>query len=331
VRGEIGPGDIFAIIAYFTMLQGRINIFLSSLTNFQTALVKTERSIEVLSEEIKAEPEQICRVDVKNIEGTIKLSDVSFQYPSNLSNFNLLNINLSASRENPIGIVGLSGSGKSTIIKLLTGLYSNYEGLIQIDGQDIKNFSPRQLRDCIGILSQDPFIFDASVKENISLGCEQATDAEIIKAAKIANAHSFIKELADGYDTIVGENGAKLSGGQKQRLALARVLLKNPKILILDEPTSSIDSESQKAIIDALSEVTKDRTTIIITHQFPILQLVKYIYVFEKGQIVEQGTHESLLRNNKWYYKLWNNQYNANIGKPGAELPSFHSKLLAAE
>nr|WP_274540116.1 ATP-binding cassette domain-containing protein [Pseudoclostridium thermosuccinogenes] len=147
----------------------------------------------------------------------------------------------------------------------------------------------------------------------------------------MANAHSFIKELADGYDTIVGENGAKLSGGQKQRLAPARVLLKNPKILILDEPTSSIDSESQKAIIDALSEVTKDRTTIIITHQFPILLLVKYIYVFEKGQIVEQGTHESLLRNNKWYYKLWNNQYNANIGKPGAELPSFHSKLLAAE
>lgn len=166
------------------MLQGRINIFLSSLTNFQTALVKTERSIEVLSEEIEAEPDQICRMDVKNIEGTIKLSDVSFQYPSNLSNFNLLNINLSASRENPIGIVGLSGSGKSTIIKLLTGLYSNYEGLIQIDGQDIKNFSPRQLRDCIGILSQDPFIFDASVKKIYPLAANKPPMPKLLRPQK---------------------------------------------------------------------------------------------------------------------------------------------------
>ena len=203
-----------------------------------------------------------------------------------------------------MALVGQSGSGKSTIANLVTRFYDVNEGEISIDNTNIKNIKKKSLRSLIGLVTQDSILFNDSVKKNIGLGKENATDKEIIEAAKIANAHDFIMELPEGYNTNIGDSGNKLSGGQKQRLSIARAVLKNPPIMILDEATSALDTESERLVQDALEKMMRNRTSIVIAHRLSTIQKANNIIVLQKGEIVEQGSQKELLAKGETYKKL---------------------------
>ena len=203
-----------------------------------------------------------------------------------------------------VALVGQSGSGKSTIANLMTRFYDVNEGEIKIDGIDIREFTKKSLRNLMGLVTQDSILFNDTVKNNIGLGKEEATEEEIIEAAKIANAHDFISELPQGYNTNIGDSGNKLSGGQKQRLSIARAVLKNPPIMILDEATSALDTESERLVQDALEKMMQNRTSIVIAHRLSTIQNADTIVVLQKGEIVEQGSHAQLMDKDGVYKKL---------------------------
>lgn len=204
-----------------------------------------------------------------------------------------------------MAFVGMSGGGKSTIVSLIPRFYDATEGTIRMDGHDLKDVTIHSLRDQIGLVLQDSILFSESVKENILMGKPDATDEEVIAAAKAANAHEFITNLPEGYDTKVGERGVKLSGGQKQRIAISRVFLKDPAILILDEATSALDLESEALIQDSLERLAHDRTTLMVAHRLSTITHADQILVIDNGQLAEQGTHEELLKKRGVYYKLF--------------------------
>ena len=207
-----------------------------------------------------------------------------------------------------IGIVGSTGAGKSTLVKLLLRFYDVQAGVIQLDGHDLRDLQLAKLRQAIGFVSQDVFLFHGTVRENITYGSFDASDEQIVEAAKIAEAHDFIMQLADGYDTIVGERGQKLSGGQRQRISIARAVLKDPPVLILDEATSSVDNETEALIQRSLERIAVGRTTIIIAHRLSTVRNADRIFVLERGQLCESGTHDQLLAANGLYASLWNVQ-----------------------
>ncbi|MBT8185948.1 MAG: ATP-binding cassette domain-containing protein, partial [Eudoraea sp.] len=207
-----------------------------------------------------------------------------------------------------VALVGQSGSGKSTIANLVTRFYDVDKGEIKIDGINIKNLSKKSLRNLLGLVTQDSILFNDSVRNNISLGKENASEEEIIAAAKIANAHDFIMDLPDDYNTNIGDSGNKLSGGQKQRLSIARAVLKNPPIMILDEATSALDTESEQLVQDALEKMMLNRTSIVIAHRLSTIQKANTIVVLRQGKIVEQGSHDELLLKEGAYKKLVNMQ-----------------------
>lgn len=231
----------------------------------------------------------------------IVLKNISFKYEDE---YVLKNFNLTVPKGATVALVGQSGSGKSTIANLVTRFYDVNEGEVTIDGTNIKHFSKKSLRSLLGLVTQDSILFNDSVKNNIRLGKENATDADIIEAAKIANAHDFIMELSNGYDTNIGDSGNKLSGGQKQRLSIARAVLKNPPIMILDEATSALDTESERLVQEALEKMMRNRTSIVIAHRLSTIQNADTIVVLNKGEIVEQGSHNELLSQNGTYRKL---------------------------
>ncbi len=234
-------------------------------------------------------------------DSKIELQNISFKYEDG---YVLKNFNLTVHKGHAVALVGQSGSGKSTIANLVTRFYDVNNGEIKIDGTNIKDLTKKSLRNLMGLVTQDSILFNETVKNNISLGKEGATDEEIIEAAKIANAHEFISELPEGYDTNIGDSGNKLSGGQKQRLSIARAVLKNPPIMILDEATSALDTESERLVQDALEKMMRNRTSIVIAHRLSTIQKANTIVVLQKGEIVEQGTHEELLAKNGTYKKL---------------------------
>ncbi|PNX76004.1 ABC transporter B family member 2-like protein [Trifolium pratense] len=243
--------------------------------------------------------------ELTTVEGTIELRKINFSYPSrpNIVIFN--DFNLIVPSRKSLALVGHSGSGKSSIISLILRFYDPTSGKVMIDGKDIKKMDLKSLRKHIGLVQQEPALFATSIYKNILYGKEEASESEVIEAAKLANAHNFISALPDGYKTKAGERGVQLSGGQKQRVAIARAVLRNPKILLLDEATSALDVESERVVQQALDKLMQNRTTIIVAHRLTTIRNADQISVLQDGKIIEQGTHSSLMENIEGaYFKL---------------------------
>jgi len=275
------------------------------LDDYQRSMASTNRVLDLIDTQIKISGGSL-RLDPKKVKGAINFRSVCFKY--NERNDLLKNFNLEISAGSTIGIVGSTGSGKSSLVKLLLRLYALDSGEIELDGVPIREFELVDLRRAIALVNQEFYLFHGTIKENISYGNNEATPTQIKWAAKLAEASEFIERLPYGYDTLVGERGQKLSGGQCQRIALARAILKDAPILILDEATASVDNETEAAIQRSLSKITSNRTTIVIAHRLSTIKNADRIIVMSKGSIVESGTHLSLLKNKGVYSDLWNVQ-----------------------
>lgn len=300
-KGLISTSDLIAYILF-------INVFLNpidKLVNFTEILQKGMTGFDRFLEILDTEPEIVDAEDateLKDVEGTIKFEDVSFSY--NDKTEVLKDINLTISKGQTVALVGPSGGGKTTFCNLIPRFYEISEGRISIDGKDIKSLTLESLRKNIGVVQQDVYMFSGSISDNIMYGKPGATREEVIEAAKLANAHEFIMELENGYDTFVGERGVKLSGGQKQRISIARVFLKNPHVLILDEATSALDNESERLVQDSLRKLAKGRTTLIIAHRLSTIRNADVIVVLTSKGIEEKGTHKELLEKGGVYAAL---------------------------
>ncbi|RYE07133.1 MAG: ATP-binding cassette domain-containing protein, partial [Sphingobacteriaceae bacterium] len=264
----------------------------------------SERVLEILDEKGEDISIKIADNNIKqNITGNVEFDKVVFAYPSRTEITVLKEVSFSAKSGEKIAIVGPSGAGKSTIAGLILQFYHPQNGLILFDGKPASSYSLTDIRNQVAIVPQDVLLFGGTIRENIAYGKLNSSEAEIIKAAERANADQFIKSFPEGYDTIVGERGVKLSGGQRQRIAIARALLKNPSILILDEATSSLDSESERLVQEALEELMKNRTSIIIAHRLSTIREADKIIVLEKGKVKESGTHEELIKHEGGLYR----------------------------
>jgi len=293
--GVIDAGELFSFVIYSGFIGGTIGGLANVFTEIQKFLGATEELFEILNEkeEILVEPGHIGEKDV--ITGKITFVNLSFSYPSRPDEKVLKNINLTIPRNKMIAIVGSSGAGKSTIASLMLRLHEPTSGDILFDNRNSRDFSLSSLRSQIALVPQDVFLFGGSIRENIAYGKPGAAEEDILKAAEKANAMEFISRFPDKLETIVGERGTQLSGGQRQRIAIARAVLKNPRILILDEATSSLDSESERLVQDALEKLLVGRTSIVIAHRLSTIRKANMILVIENGEIVEKGTHEELI------------------------------------
>jgi ATP-binding cassette subfamily B protein len=278
---------------------------------YQRAMASTQRVMDLLDTPIRIRSGEIPLPSEK-IRGEIRFEGVEFAYGGRPPAIENLSLAIPAGQT--IAIVGSTGSGKSTLVKLLLRFYEIQSGTIYLDGTDIRSIYLGDLRRSIGLVSQEVFLFHGTVRENIAYGSPDATERKIIRAAQIAEAHEFISQLPGGYETIVGERGQKLSGGQRQRLAIARAILKDPPILILDEATSAVDNETEAAIARSIEKIAQNRTTIAIAHRLSTIRHANWIYVMERGQIAEQGTHEDLLAMLGIYANLWRVQAGMRIG-----------------
>ncbi|PSR16567.1 ABC transporter [filamentous cyanobacterium CCP3] len=269
---------------------------------YQRAMASVRRVLGLLDEPIELVPGR-NPLPVEQVKGEVRYEHVTFAYANRQPVVKNLSLHIPAGQS--IGVVGATGSGKSTLVKLLLRFYQPQQGRILVDGKEIHDLLPQDLRRCIGLVSQDVFLFSGTVAENIAYGSFDASFDQILHAAKLAEAHEFIAQLPQGYDTIVGERGQKLSGGQRQRLAIARAILKDPPILVLDEATSAVDNETEAAIQRSLAVITQNRTTLAIAHRLSTIRHCHCIYVMAYGEIVERGRHEELLEMNGIYASLW--------------------------
>ena len=302
VAGTLSVGTYSVLVFLTQRLLWPLTRLGETLDQYQRAMASTNRVMNLLDTPIEMHSGDIS-LPVAQVKGHLALRDVTFAYNGRTPVIEHLSLDIPAGKT--IAIVGSTGSGKSTLVKLLLRLYEVQGGAITLDGIELQELKLKDLRSCIGLVSQDVFLFHGTVAENIAYGTFDATLAQIIAAAKIGEAHDFIMELPQGYDTIVGERGQKLSGGQRQRIAIARAVLKNPPILILDEATSAVDNETEAAIQRSLEKIIVDRTTIAIAHRLSTVRNADCIYVMEYGKLVEQGRHEELLERNGIYASLW--------------------------
>ena len=303
MKGLIQPADLFVFTLYVTTLLATVKRIVEFTEQFQKGMTGIERFIEIMDSDIDIFDDEDAK-ELNNVKGSIEFKNVSFGYNDKDKEV-LSNINLSIKEGEKVALVGPSGGGKTTICNLIPRFYDTTQGSIYLDNNDIKKVTLKSLRKNIGIVQQDVYLFAGTVYENIAYGDPNATREQIIEAAKLAGAHEFISELKDGYDTYVGERGVKLSGGQKQRISIARVFLKNPKILILDEATSALDNESEYLVSKSLERLAKGRTTLTIAHRLTTIQNADRILVLNENGIVEQGSHKELLDKKGVYHQLY--------------------------
>jgi ATP-binding cassette subfamily B protein len=305
MAGELTTGDVVLFFAYVSSLYGPMKSLARFSVDIDKATVAAERIAEVM----------LIRSDVADHEGAQKISqltgsiefkDVSFEYEPGRPVLNEINLTISPGEK--IAVVGATGAGKSTLMSLIPRFYDPNQGKVRIDGKDIRNYAVQSLREQISLVLQDSLLFTGSIRENIAFGRPGATDEQIASASVTANADEFIQQLPDRYETLVAERGTSLSGGQKQRIAIARAILRDAPILLLDEPTSSLDSSSERVVMDALERAAKGRTTLIIAHRLSTTRLADRIVVLDHGRIVEQGTHAQLLARNGKYARFYSLQ-----------------------
>ncbi|WP_286033591.1 ABC transporter ATP-binding protein [Fusobacterium necrogenes] len=297
--GKINIGDFLAYLLYIKIFTQPIKRLIAFVEQYQNGMSGFKRFIELI--EVDREKDRENAKEVGRVEGEIRFENVSFSYENKKI---LEGINLNIEKGKMLALVGPSGGGKTTLCNLIPRFYTVDSGDIKIDGKSIYDLKVESLRKNIGIVQQDVFLFTGTIKENILIGKTNATDEEVIEAAKKANIHDLIMQMPDGYDTNVGERGTKLSGGQKQRIAIARIFLKNPPILILDEATSALDNITERLIQKSLEDLCKGRTTIVVAHRLSTIQSADEIIVLTDNGIEERGTHQELIENKGFYYKL---------------------------
>jgi len=308
IAGTLTPGDLIAFVLYtFVVAQG-ISGLSDVYGDINQAIGASRRIFELLDTRPEISDSETAR-PLKDVRGSVQLVDVHFTYPGDRSLPVLNGVTIGAQKGQIIALVGPSGAGKSTLVSLIPRFYDVTSGAVLIDGHDVRSINLADLREAIGVVPQETILFSGSVRENIAYGNLAATDAEIEAAARAAHAHEFISDFPDGYNTIVGEKGVKLSGGQRQRIAIARALLKDPAILIFDEATSSLDSESEQLIQKALDTLMRGRTTFVIAHRLSTIRRADRIVVMSQGCVVETGTHDELLANDGLYRQLHDVQF----------------------
>ncbi len=302
VAGRLSVGTYSVLVFLTQRLLWPLTRLGDTLDQYQRAMASTNRAMDLLDTPIAIRTGDI-RLPISSIKGALEFKNVTFSYNQRRPILQYFSLTLMPGKTT--AIVGPTGSGKSTLVKLILRLYEVQYGKITLDGIELTKLNLKDLRRAIGLVSQDIFLFHGTVAENIAYGSFDATNSDIIDAAKIAEAHEFIAQLPEGYETIVGERGQKLSGGQRQRIAIARAVLKNPPILILDEATSAVDNETEAAIQRSLERITKNRTTIAIAHRLSTVRNADCIFVMDEGLVVESGQHEQLIENDGVYASLW--------------------------
>jgi ATP-binding cassette, subfamily B, bacterial len=302
INGKLAVGTYSVLVFLTQRLLWPLTRLGQTLDLYQRAMASTNRIMNLLDTKV-AIASGDTTLPIEKVQGAISFKNVSFSYRDRLPVIDNFSLDISAGKT--IAIVGSTGSGKSTLVKLILRFYEVENGEITLDNINLKDICLGDLRRAIGLVSQDVFLFEGTVRENIAYGNPNADLEDIIMAAKMAEAHDFISQLSQDYDTVVGERGQKLSGGQRQRLAIARAILKDPPILILDEATSAVDNETEAAIAKSLEKITKNRTTIAIAHRLSTIRHSDCIYVMEYGKIIETGTHEKLLEQEGIYANLW--------------------------
>ena len=305
--GLMTISDLVAFLLYMMICMRPVFQLMMLTETYQRGMAGVYRYQELmdLPESSEVSADRTAKLESSINSQDIEFSHVKFAYDNGTTVFNDFNLKIKAGEH--IGIVGMTGGGKTTLCELLLGMYDLDGGKISINGKDITTLKMESLRQDVGMIQQDTFLFSASVKDNIAYGRPDATDEEIIEAAKLAEAHEFIKDLPNGYDTFIGERGVKLSGGQKQRLAIARMFLRNPKILILDEATSALDNETERQVQKAMQKLSENRTTITVAHRLATIQNSDRILVLEHGNIAEEGSHENLIKKRGIYFNLSKN------------------------
>jgi ATP-binding cassette, subfamily B, bacterial MsbA len=307
IAGGLGAAAFLGYFAMASQIVPPIKQITQAYNNIQKGIASEERINKILHAE-NSIVEIANAPELKSFSQKIEFKNVSFAYTKGDTGHVLKNINLIIPKGKTIALVGQSGSGKTTLTDMIARFYDCDEGEILFDEANIKNTSLKSLRKLLGIVSQEPVLFNDTVLNNIAFGLENVSEKDVIEAARIANAHDFIMQMPEGYQTNIGDRGAKLSGGQRQRISIARAVLKNPPVLILDEATSALDSENERMVQDALQKLMQNRTTVVIAHRLSTIVNADEIIVLDRGQILERGTHKQLLEQKGAYFRLFEMQ-----------------------